>query len=148
MKIHKIKNYHKQASVIAELSHDLETQVGAILINSKTGAVISSGYNGFIREASDEKLPKTRPDKYEYMVHAETNLIYNCARHGISMSDCFVYCTLSPCMSCLRALYQSGIKRIIFKDRYKDFHDESLVLDLGWQILTCGEFTIILLRAK
>ena len=130
MNIKKLDNYYKQALAVAEQSPDLETQVGAILINSKTGAVISSGFNGFVRKAQDDKLPRTRPDKYPYMVHAETNLIYNCARHAISTDGCFVFCTLSPCINCCRALYQSGITTVIFKDKYRDFETQSNMLDL------------------
>jgi dCMP deaminase len=55
------------------------------------------------------------------MIHAEANLIYNCARHGVSTDECFVYCTLSPCSSCIRTLYQSGITKVYFRDVYKDF---------------------------
>lgn len=148
MKLKKIQNYHKQACVIAELSPDAETQVGALLIHTLTGAVLSSGYNGFLRGAPDQLLPKTRPDKHNFILHAEKNLIYNCARHGISMSDCYVFCTLSPCMDCLRALYQSGITRVVFKDEYRDFSRESQILDLGWQLLKLGEFTVMILKAK
>jgi len=146
MNILKIRNYSKQAQVISELSPDLETKVGALLINSTTGAVLSSGYNGFIRGAPDKTLPKVRPDKYNYIVHAEANLIYNCARHGISMSDCYVYCTLSPCINCLRALYQSGVTTVIFKEKYRDFDEQSKMLDLNWDLIQHEEFTEIKIK--
>lgn len=148
MKYEKILNYHKQAATIAEMSPDAETQVGALLIHSKTGAVISQGFNGFVRKAPDHKLPKTRPDKYIYMVHAETNLIYNCARHGISTDECFVYSTLSPCINCCRALYQCGIKTVIFKDKYRDFDKQSEMQDLTWTLTSVGEFTIMELKPR
>lgn len=130
MKLNKIHNYYKQALAVAEMSPDQETKVGALLINAKTGAVLGSGFNGFVRKANDNVLPKTRPDKYPYMVHAETNMIYNCARHGISTDECFVFSTLSPCINCCRALYQSGISTVIFKDKYRDFDTQSNMLDL------------------
>lgn len=143
MKINKVRNYYKQALAIAEMSPDAETQVGAILIHAKTGAVLSQGFNGFIRGAQDGKLPKTRPEKYPYMVHAETNLIYNCARHGISTDECFVFCTLSPCVNCCRALYQCGIKKVIFKDKYRDFDSQKQMEDLKLTCTPFEEFTIL-----
>lgn len=121
MKFNKAWNYLEQAKVIAENSHDSETQVGAMLIHSKTGAVLSQGYNGFVRGAPDDILPRTRPGKYEYMVHAEQNLLMNCARHGISTDECFVVCTMSPCVLCMRLLWQAGIRKIYCLELYKDF---------------------------
>lgn len=147
-KIDKIRNYEKQARAIAEMSPDAETQVGALLINSKTGAVLSSGFNGFVRKAPDAKLPKTRPDKYPYMVHAETNLIYNCARHGVSTDECFVFSTLSPCINCCRAIYQCGITTVIFRDKYRDFDKQAEMLDLTWTIGYLEEYAVMELKPR
>lgn len=148
MNIKKIRNYYKQALAIAEMSPDAETQVAALLINSKTGAVLNSGFNGFIRGAPDHVLPKHRPEKYPYMVHAETNLIYNCARHGISTDECFVFCTLSPCINCCRAIYQCGIKQVVFKDTYRDFDKQKEMDDLQLICTPFEEFTILTLVPK
>ena len=84
LSIEKCDWYFGFAEQAAKKSPDAETKVGAVLVNNKTGAVIAMGFNGFIRGACDILLPKTRPDKYVYMVHGEVNLIANCARHGIS----------------------------------------------------------------
>ena len=111
------------AKTTALRSKDAETKVGAILVNNITGAVIATGYNGFVRGAPDHLLPTTRPDKYDYIVHAEQNLICNCARHGISMNDCTLVSTLSPCVKCMRLLWQCGIKKIICRDLYRDMSD-------------------------
>ena len=148
MKLKKIENYYKQALAVSEMSPDEETQVGALLISIKTGAVLGSGFNGFIRKANDAVLPKTRPDKYPYMVHAETNMIYNCARHGISTDECFVFSTLSPCVNCCRAIYQSGIATVIFKDKYRDFDTQAAMLDLKWTLTSLGDFTIMELKPR
>ncbi len=111
------------AETIAKRSHDAETKVGAVLINNTSGAIIATGYNGFVRGADDSLLPNTRPDKYEYILHAEQNLIANSARHGISMDNCSLVCTLSPCKLCMRLLLNCGITKVIAKDLYKDFND-------------------------
>ena len=126
----KLDAYYKQALAVADQSHDSETKVGALLIHGRTGAVISSGFNGFVRGADDTKLPNTRLDKYPYMVHAETNLVTNCARHGISTEGCFLFCTLSPCINCMRLLYQAGISMVFFKDVYRDFNKNINMKDM------------------
>lgn len=117
----KSQNYMDIATVIAQRSHDAETKVGAVLINNSSGAIIATGYNGFVRGADDSILPNTRPDKYEYIVHAEQNLICNSAKHGISMNDCSLVCTLSPCKLCMRMLLNCGITKVVAKELYRDF---------------------------
>lgn len=127
----KIKNYMDIAEVIAQRSHDAETKVGAILVNNKSGAILSTGYNGFVRGVRDSELPNTRPLKYEYILHAEQNLITNAARHGISMEDCMVVCTMSPCKLCMRMLVNSGITKVVVKSLYKDFSDILSMKDIA-----------------
>lgn len=146
--LNKLDEYYNRALTIAQSSPDEETKVGAILIHKDTGAVISSGYNGFVRGADDKNLPKTRPEKYDYMVHAEANLLYNCARHGVSTNGCVVFCTLSPCISCCRFLYQAGIRTIYFKDKYRDFQDQISMKDLQINLTQVGKYYKLELEAN
>ena len=132
----KLNSYYKRALATASSSHDEQTKVGALLINPKSGAVIAEGYNGFVRGARDQELPKTRPEKYPYMVHAEMNLLCNAVRHGICTDNCVIFCTLSPCISCIRMLYQSGISTVYFKDMYSDIERS---INMGDLILTITE---------
>ena len=111
------------AEVCAKRSHDVETQVGAVIINNKSGAIMATGYNGFVRGANDLVLPVTRPLKYEFILHAEQNLIANCARHGISMEDCMLVCTMSPCKLCMRLMLNCGITKVVTKELYRDFNE-------------------------
>jgi dCMP deaminase len=116
----KIKSYMKMAQEMAKNSPDSETQVGAIMISAE-GRIVASSYNGFLRGAPDSKLPNTRPGKYEFIQHAERNMLYNCAYEGIKTKDTTIICTLSPCLDCLRAAFQSGVKLIIFDELYSKF---------------------------
>ena len=110
----------KMATEISKLSPDEETQVGAIML-SPEGRVIASSLNGFLRGAPDDELPHTRPGKYEFIQHAERNMIYNCAYEGIRTKNTTIICTLSPCLECLRACFQAGVRTIVFKDLYHKF---------------------------
>lgn len=111
------------AEVVSKRSHDAETKVGAVLVNNNSNAVIATGYNGFLRGANDTALPCTRPLKYELILHAEDNLIANCSRHGISMENCMLVCTLSPCKHCMRMMIACGITKVVVKELYKDFDE-------------------------
>lgn len=108
------------AEAVSQRSHDDETKVGAVLIKNDTGMVVATGHNGFARGAPDHLLPRTRPEKYEYMIHAEDNLIAHCAKSGISVDNCSLVITLSPCQKCLRLMWQAGITQVICRDLYRD----------------------------
>lgn len=130
MRQNKFENYMEQATVAAKRSHDVETQVGSVLVKNTTGAVVATGFNGFARGVNDAVLPNTRPDKYEYIIHAEENLVANCARHGISMDDCTVYVTLTPCKKCMRQLWNCGITKVVAGTKYRDFEELLQMLDI------------------
>ena len=144
----KLKSYEARADVIAQDSHDLETKVGAILIHPRSGAVMSEGFNGFVRGAPDNRLPRTRPGKYRYMQHAEMNMLCNAARHGVATEGCIVFSTLSPCTDCLRMMYQAGICTVVFRDTYGDFYQSLSMGDIDVQITRKGEFTVLRMRPR
>ena len=103
-------------------SKDPNTKVGACIVNPNTKRVISMGYNGMPNGCSDQDFPWTKTSdnesetKYPYVVHAELNAILNAKT---SVDGCYMYVTLSPCPECTKAIIQSGIKKIIYKDEYK-----------------------------
>lgn len=130
MRQSKIQNYMAIAETIALRSHDTETKVGSVLIKSSNDTLVSTGFNGFVAGAPDDKLPNTRPEKYDYMQHSELNLIANCAKNGISTDNCYVVCTMSPCAKCVRLLVNSGIRKVIAKSLYKDFPDVLAMKDV------------------
>lgn len=99
-------------------SHDLETQVGCVIVDENK-RILSTGYNGFPPGCPDDELPKTRPEKYPFMVHAEMNAIASC-RHDLKGAT--LYTTWSPCRECAKALATAGIKRVVYAHAYT--HDD------------------------
>jgi dCMP deaminase len=148
MKPSKIETYMMMAEAASQRSHDSETKVGSVLIKESTGAILATGCNGFVRGADDDSLPSTRPDKYDYIVHSEMNLIANCARHGISMENCFVVCTMTPCKVCMRLLWQSGVTRVVAKTRYRDFDDILAMRDLKIDIRNEDQYIDLIYKVK
>ncbi len=145
IKDHKILSYLRRAYCIAENSPDAERKVGSVLISKSTGSVISEGYNGFIRGANDSALPKTRPEKYDFIIHAEENLICNAARNGIRTDNCFIVQTLSPCVNCARRLFQSGIDTVYYKDYYPGTDQVKSLGDLKFEYTDFGSYTRIVI---
>jgi deoxycytidylate deaminase len=139
----KLSYYFDRALASSKASPDPSTKVGALLIHGESGAVIAEGYNGFVRGAPDHKIPTTRPEKYDYIIHAETNLICNAARHGVSTDKCVIFCTISPCIKCMRMLYQAGITEVYVAGFYSDFQQCSSMLDLKLIVTSIGQFSKI-----
>jgi len=106
------EEYFMSLALVASLkSKDPSTQVGAVIIDNRTRKLVSSGYNGFPRYIDDDMIPQTRPEKYLYVVHAELNAILHAQRE---LSDCSLYVTVFPCADCMKAMVQSGIKRVVY----------------------------------
>jgi len=133
--------------VAHEESSDSETHVGAAvaLRNAKTNRFFKIGAATTFSNGA-KGLPSTRPDKYKYIVHAEQNLIYLAAKHGYSLSGVTVFCTLSPCQACLRALWQAGVTTVYYRERYRD-HNPNMD-DLNVVETEEGEYTKIEMSNK
>ena len=110
------KRYLGLAEEIASWSKDPSTQIGAVAIGAK-GQVLSQGYNGFPRGINDtyQRL-NLREVKYQYVVHAEMNCIYNATYNGVSLQGATIYIHGLPvCHECAKGLIQAGIKRVVYQ---------------------------------
>jgi len=104
------------AKKVSELSYEGKVKVGCVIV--RDGNILSFSYNGTaigtdntMRDSEGKTLPE--------VLHAETNAIGKIARSHESSRDATLYSTLSPCMECAKTIYQSGIKRVVFKDLYR-----------------------------
>jgi dCMP deaminase len=52
--------------------------------------------------------------------HAEQNAIVQAARFGISVDGATIYCTMEPCINCVKMIINAGIKRVVCEKRYHD----------------------------
>ncbi|WP_264560130.1 deoxycytidylate deaminase [Flavobacterium sp. N2270] len=111
------KAYLRIAKEWGQLSYCKRKQVGAIIVKDRM--IISDGYNGtpsgFENCCEDEdNLTKW------YVLHAEANAISKVARSTQSCENATLYITLSPCKDCSKLIHQSGIKRVVYHEEYKD----------------------------
>lgn len=118
----------RMAIDVADRSHDAQTKNGCVLVRDNT--VLSTGYNGFIRNIDDTVLPNLRPQKYPFMIHAEHNAVLNCARNGISTLGATCYITSNPCVFCLQYLWQAGITYIVYTDWSKNVMCDNEMLNM------------------
>lgn len=108
----------KVAEVIAERSKSTRLKVGAVLV--KDNRIISTGYNGLVSGVQPDVLEDENGVTKKEVIHAELNCIISCARNGVSCEGSTLYLTHSPCQSCAALIAQSGIKKVIFKNDYRD----------------------------
>jgi len=106
------RHYLRSATLLAlDRSKDPSTKVGAIIV-APDGRKISGGYNGFVRGAPEsDEVWLDRPSKYKRVLHAEKNAILNCP---FPTEGATLYCTLHPCIECLKDIIQAGIARIVY----------------------------------
>lgn len=111
------EQYMRISDVIALRGSCQRKQVGCVIV--REGRIVSTGYNGPLEnEHCQFYCDVNKP--CELAIHAEANAIYFSAAHGISLDGCTLYCNFSPCEKCTEAIIQSGIKRVIFREHYRD----------------------------
>jgi dCMP deaminase len=119
---------------LAKRSHCVKAQVGAVL--TKDTRIISIGYNGppagthnCDEEFPIEGCPRDTKGSCSLALHAEENAILYAAKNGSQLEGTTLYCTLSPCISCARLIFQSGIKKVYFHSSYAQY--KGLSVDEG-----------------
>lgn len=108
-------------------------QVGAVLVKDKR--VIATSYNGppvGLPHCSEHVCDITKP--CTHAIHAEANLIAFCAKQGISTIDSMLYVTHSPCIKCAELIIQSGIRAIIFGEKFRDDAGINLLRKAGLRV--------------
>ncbi len=111
------KAYLRIAREWGQLSYCQRRKVGAIIVRDRM--IISDGYNGTPTNfenccEDDQGLTKW------YVLHAEANAILKVARSTQSCEGATLYITLSPCKECSKLIHQSGIKRVVYQNGYRD----------------------------
>jgi len=124
--------------IMAERSVCKHYQVGVVFYRGKK--IIIGGYNGppvgephcievgCAKEVDGKKLPAG--SNRCRGCHAEINAIINAAYDGISLKDCGVACTFSPCYSCAKQLVNLGIKEFVYEISYDDEFEANVVKEL------------------
>ena len=110
-----VLRYLRMARIWAENSYCKRRQVGALVVKDKM--IISDGYNGtpsgFENVCEDNNV--TKP----YVLHAEANAITKLARSSNNSEGSTLYVTASPCVECAKLIIQSGIKRVVYAEKYR-----------------------------
>jgi dCMP deaminase len=128
--------YLRMARIWAENSYCVRRQVGALVV--KEGMIISDGYNGTpsgFENVCEDDNGITKP----YVLHAEANAITKLARSSNNSEGATIYITASPCIECAKLIIQSGIKRVVYGEKYRLMDGIQLLERAGIEIVYLGE---------
>ena len=126
------KAYLRLALSWAELSHCQRKKVGAIIV--KDAIIISDGYNG-TPAGFDNCCENDEGNTHWYVLHAEANAILKVAKSTNNCKDATLYLTHSPCKDCSKLVLQSGIKRLVYQEAYKDTSGIEFLKSAGLEVV-------------
>ena len=110
------KRYMQMAAIWAGNSYCERRKVGALIVKNKM--IISDGYNGTptgFENVCEDENNVSKP----YVLHAEANAITKIARSHNSSDGSTLYVTASPCIECAKLIIQSGIRRVVYGEKYR-----------------------------
>ena len=108
--------YLRMERIWAENSYCVRRKVGALVVKDKM--IISDGYNGTpsgFENVCEDDNNVTKP----YVLHAEANAITKLARSSNNSDGSTLYVTAAPCIECSKLIIQSGIKRVVYGEKYR-----------------------------
>lgn len=130
------QRYLEMARIWAQNSYCQRRQVGALVV--KNGMIISDGYNGTpsgFENVCEDETGITKP----YVLHAEANAITKVARSNNNSEGATIYITASPCIECAKLIIQSGIKRVVYGEKYRLMDGIVLLERAGIEVVYLGK---------
>ena len=127
--------YMKIAEDAASMSRGRRLKVGAVAVTPDELTV--TGWNGTPKgwdnncEFEENGKLITKPE----VLHAELNVMTKFSRSTVSSQNATMYLTHSPCIECSKIMYQGGIKKVVYKDDYRDSSGVDFLRKCG--ILVC-----------
>lgn len=118
--------FFSMCDMVSKRSKDPSTQHGSVIVD-ENHVVVSTGYNGGCRKINDELIDWSRPNKYNFVIHAEENALWTANRRNLE--GCTLYVTGPPCKRCMLRIAHSGISRVIYGSRQSQCVDQ-----LDWEI--------------
>jgi dCMP deaminase len=107
-------------------------KVGALIV--KDGTIISDGFNGTPKGFPND-CEDGNGDTHWYVLHAEANAMLKVARSTQNTEGSTLYVTYSPCKDCSKMIIQAGIKRVIYKEEYRDISGVKILREAGIDVV-------------
>jgi len=124
--------YLKMATEWSALSCCRRKKVGALIV--KDGTIISDGFNGTPRGFSND-CEDSNGETHWYVLHAEANAILKVAKSTQNTEGSTLYVTYSPCKDCSKLIIQAGIKRVAYREEYRDLAGVKILREAGIDVI-------------
>jgi dCMP deaminase len=109
-------DYFMQTAELASVRSPCERlKVGCVLV--KNNRLISMGYNGFLAGTDHQSIVRNGHEQ--------------ATKRGVSIDEAVAYITHYPCLNCFKALASSGIRKIYYKE---DYRNDPVVEELGYGV--------------
>jgi dCMP deaminase len=132
VKTFRYQNYFMEvAKMTSNLSFANRLKVGAVAV--KNNRILLTGFNGTPPGMSN-CCENDQNETLSHVSHAEENLITYAAKQGISLKNCQLYVTASPCLNCSRLIYNSGFDIIYYENEYKSLDGVNYLKNLGLEV--------------
>ena len=125
--------------LVSKRSTCLRRKVGALIVKDKQ--ILTTGYNGAPCGLSHcleigclrEKNRIISGERQELCrgLHAEQNAIVQAALCGVNIKGSILYCTNQPCITCAKMIINSGINKIVYKEKYPDNLAREMLKEAG-----------------
>lgn len=110
--------YMAFAEQISSHSYCSRLKVGAVIV-TEAGAVYP-GYNGTIAKHYPNVCELASGHTAPWTVHAEANCLDKMAREGVKCEGASLFVTHACCSECSKRLINSGIRRVVYREEYRD----------------------------
>ena len=128
------------ASELKEKSADWWRRVAGVIV--KDGQLLLSAWNHHLPSELEPYFngdPRGTFHKSEYIelstaIHAESSLVAEAAKKGISLAGSELYVTTFPCPVCAKLIATAGVKRVYFSEGYAMLDGESILQTSGVEI--------------
>lgn len=131
--------FMKIAEQVATRSTCDRKNVGAVIVRDKT--ILSTGYNGSLKGAlhCDEAGHDMEGGHCVRTVHAESNAVAQAAKNGVAIDNAEIYVTASPCLTCFKLIANCGIKKVYYKEFYRDERINEYAKETGIELIYMGK---------
>jgi dCMP deaminase len=143
------------AEKISQMSYAKRLQVGCVIV--KDDNIISFGWNGmpsgwnnecetkvyFIEPElensyvfpHEDEVSKYRLVTKPEVLHAESNAIAKLSKSKESSESATLYCTHAPCIECSKLIFQSGIKKVFYREAYRSSEGTNFLEKSGVKVV-------------
>lgn len=112
------------------------------LDNTCEDKIYSNGAGGWMDEISFKEVYPYEDETGHYklstkdgVLHSEINSLCKMAREGVSAEGATIYVTLSPCATCSSIIASSGIKKVVYLERYRDSKGIEMLEAFGVEVV-------------